>query len=161
MPSIHQNTPGSVPIPFHHQPGLRALMILPSLPLGCLTFQVNHAGFAPHLYAEEFAVIDPADKEPEAGEFYLITYSSPHRHRGLKFSLCQLKRGWAYLRPDGSQFVTSHPCAETERLPRIPYFMASHGDGLLSEGPFDDVDYLSSKLVGRVIGVFEPTVGTR
>lgn len=144
--------------PFVHQPDLRAQMILPSVPAGHLTMLVDHQGFEPFLYRDEFVVVDPADKEPEAGEFYVIAYKSSLSAGGLHFVICQLRRGWGYLKPDGVLYCTSNPGPETASWERVPYWYANHGRGSTSEGPMF-ADYLKSKLVGRVVGLFVPTVG--
>jgi len=146
------------PAVFEHQPELRAIMLLPSVPPGHMTMLVPDERFEPHLQAGEFAVIDPADKEPERGEFYLIAYGSPFGANGCSYTFCQLSRRWAYLTPGGGLFMARNPGPATEGMERVATWMTRHGEGHLSDGPFQ-TEHIRAKLVGRVVGVYMPPVG--
>lgn len=135
------------PVPFRHQPELRALMVLPAIPPGHMTFPVTDDTFMPHLRPGELAVIDMSDRQPENGELFLIGYAATYlTGPGIKHRLCQtLQR------------------ARSAKEAEPTFWFARHGmrRGCYGDGDFT-TDYLSEKLVGRVVGIFEPhpTEGT-
>lgn len=154
--------------PFEHQPEMRALMILPSIPPGHLTYLVQDNAFHPHLREGEFAVVDLSDHQPAPGELFVIAYNSQFAAHGQAYHLCQLRRRDAW-NLDGML----HNCPQeganavdvwTANHQRLPYSREEFEDWLRSgrmsvaEGPFL-TDHLASKLVGRVVGVFVPKVG--
>lgn len=171
MPKHHlaaNATPLPVVRPFEHQPEMRALMILPSIPPGHLTYLVKDNAFFPHLREGEFAVVDLSDHQPAPGELFVIAYNSQFAAHGKAYHLCQLRRrdawfldGVLYNRPlDGSALVDEWS-ANHQILPRSQeeFDQMLHSGRLsASEGPFL-TDHLASKLVGHVVGVFVPKVG--
>lgn len=87
-------------VQFEHQPKLRALMILPTLPPGHMTFPVEDDAFHPHLRRGEFAVW-LADHQPAQGELLLIAYSDPRVEYCRTFALCQMMGRTRFRRPGG------------------------------------------------------------
>ena len=160
--------PAITPQPFLHQPELRALMILPALPPGHMTFLVQDDAFQPHLRRGEFAVVDLAGHQPAEGELFVISYRSRNAECGLTFAICQMRGRMELRRPDGAW--TSIPDSDT--IPAI-YWTACHwlppatreeyaaalrsGRVGTSEGPYTTA-LAAAKLVGRIVGVFVPAV---
>ena len=140
-----------LPATFHHQPQLRALLILPSIPPGCLTIEIDDEAFTPHLRPGEFAVIDVTDHHPEMGELFLIAYSRG-KGCGRKHRVCQTFGEMSRLGPKGWS-------DDGEGEPTMMW-LARHGmwPGHWVESHFT-TEHLAEKLVGRVIGVFVPKVG--
>lgn len=160
-------TPPQPPaIPFEHQPELRALLMLPTLPPGHMTFPVADDAFHPHLRRGEFAVVDLADHRPAQGELFLIAYSDPRVECGHTFALCQMVERSRHRRRAGGW--VQQPEVGAEPAPR---WMARHwippadlrdreaalrsGRVGTSEGPFT-TEHATEKLVGRVVGVWVP-----
>jgi hypothetical protein len=54
------------------QPDLRAFVLYDRLPVGCTAYPVNDNRNAPHLRVGDIAVIDPSDRDPAAGELFVI-----------------------------------------------------------------------------------------
>lgn len=152
MPTQSQSV---VPAAFQHQPDLRALPILPSIPPSHMTFPVTDDTFHPHLQPGEFALIDIRDHQPENGELFLIAYCTSYlTGPGITYRLCQPLSRVEWERPDG--VWTKLPGAgEAHTL-----WVARHGmrRGCYSDGDFT-TDYLAEKLVGRVIGIYVPVIG--
>ncbi len=154
--------------PFEHQPEMRALMILPSIPPGHLTYLVKDNAFFPHLREGEFAVVDLSDHQPAPGELFVIAYNSVFAAHGQTYHLCQLRRrdGWSLegMLHNRSQEGAIAVDVWTANHQRLPYSREEFEEWLrsgrmsVSEGPFL-TDHLASKLVGRVVGVFVPKVG--
>lgn len=127
--------------PFQHQPELRALSMLSSVPPVCMTVEAVDEAFEPHLHRGEFAVVDMSDRRPDHGELFVIAWETPLRITGHIFRLCVVARSTS------GHWHVKHELPTGEREM-----------GGLSEGPFS-TDGLASKLVGRVVGVFVPKVG--
>jgi len=146
----------SKPLPFEHQPELRALTLYDSLPPGHATFLVTGDSSEPHLKPGEYAVIDQFDRELQHGEVYLIQYHSGRRRRHLlvaRSSYCNITgpgaeeslvwwlndlRGW---RNTGKQ---AHG---------VPLFAG------LTDGPFRGEELQQRHLAGRVVGVALTSLG--
>ncbi|GAB4073071.1 hypothetical protein KHC28_24210 [Ancylobacter sonchi] len=67
-------------------------MIVPSIPLGHLTFLVDNEAFYPLLRRGEFAIVDLSDHQPRHGEIFMIAYHNKLREHLLSFTPCQLRR---------------------------------------------------------------------
>ena len=157
------NTPQFPTVQFEHQPELRTLMILPTLPPGHMTFPVEDDAFHPHLRRGEFAVVDLADRQPAQGELFVIAYSSPLVECGRTFALCQMVGRPRYRRPGGGWVQQAEPGAESATCwiarhwippadPRDREAALRSGRFGASEGPFT-TEHAAEKLVGRVAGV--------
>jgi hypothetical protein len=159
-------TPHLPAVQFEHQPELRALMILPTLPPGHMTFPVEDDAFYPHLRRGEFAVVDLADHQPAQGELFLIAYSDPRVECGRSFALCQMVGRPRYRRPGGGWVQQPEAGADPATCwiarhwlppadPRDREASLRSGRIGTSEGPFT-TEYAAEKLVGRVVGVWVP-----
>ena len=120
------------------QSGLRALLMLPEIPAGHMTFAVPNSSFHPHLQEGEFAVVDVHDRDPVHGELFLIAYGSPLSPSGFAFRI-----GQALFRQDHERWWMRHGFPENGP----PW----------AEGPFGNKGHLAGKLIGRVVGVYIPT----
>lgn len=58
---------------------------------GRASVPVSDNAFAPHLKAGEWAVIEPDDDEPVAGEVYVVKISSPLEAYGYRLRFVQLR----------------------------------------------------------------------
>ncbi|MBP2150306.1 hypothetical protein V5F63_09950 [Xanthobacter autotrophicus DSM 597] len=156
-------------VQFEHQPELRALMILPTLPPGHMTFPVEDDAFYPHLRRGEFAVVDLADHLPARGELFLISFSDPRVESGLAFALCMMRGSHWFRRADGVNVRSPEPGAEPETTWTacfwIPPESRDEYQRLLQagrigtcDGPMRE-DYAAERLVGRVVGVWVPGPG--
>lgn len=121
------------------QPDLRAFIVLPRLPEGCLSFIVPDDRAEPHLHAGDIAIVDPDDREPDHGDLFLIQFNG------------------------GRQQVV-----EIRRHPRLAGFWSPHWGMTIqtldgrhmkvvgwSDGPYS-TDHMREKLIGRVVGILQP-----
>jgi hypothetical protein len=122
-----------------------AFPIYEAIPEGCIPWPVRDDRHAPHLQPEEFAVVDPGDRELVSGELYLvqqicgpILWQVSRRKEGIWFMPLNRPRSWE---------ETERIIRETPAMGMIPLHM--------SDGPLDP-KYLPGKLLGRVIGVWQP-----
>ncbi|MEP9355023.1 hypothetical protein ABLE93_15650 [Xanthobacter sp. KR7-65] len=129
-------------VQFEHQPELRDLMMLPTLPPGHMTFPVEDNAVHPHLRRCEFAVVDLADHQPAQGELFLIAY------RDLRIE-CDLSP----ISPPVQERVRMHWIPPAD--PRDCEAALRSGRFGASEGPFT-TEHAAEKLVGRVVGVRVP-----
>ena len=139
----HRKIPSNLPTRTAAPPAeLRALEIFDHLPPGCRLELVGDDDNAPHLRRGEYAVIDPADRRPVAGELHLIDWSTS---RSISLLMFRVHKGI-----DGKDFTG----AWFEPLAKVP---------VTSEGPFR-LDRLGRYLAGRVVGVWagvEPVSGAQ
>lgn len=153
-------------VQFEHQPELRALVMLPTLPPRHMTFPVEDDAFHPHLRRGEFALVDIADHQPAQGELFLISYSSPLVECGRTFALCQmvgrprfrrLGGGWAQQLKAGAEpatcWMARHWIPPADLRDREVALRSGRFGA--SEGPFT-TEHAAAKLVGRVVGVWVP-----
>lgn len=151
---------------FEHQPELRALMLLPTLPPGHMTFRVEDDAFYPHLRRGEFAVVDLADHEPADGELFLISYGTPYTECGLTFAICRMSASAWFQGPDGAYLLKPAPGRVPATLWMAAHWIPPHdpqdyaaalrsGRVSASEGPFT-AESVAKKLVGRIVGVWLP-----
>jgi hypothetical protein len=135
------------------QPELRALMMFDRLPDGCISFLVTDAFSMPHIRPGEFVVVDARDTTPRNGELSVIQWESGRRQ------VCQTRVSTKLREDDGSptwsvgslrrpDFQEWMKCERAAG--RIPFYPG------WSDGWFD-TDHLQSKLVGAVIGIYQPT----
>jgi hypothetical protein len=132
-----------------HQPGLRALTVIDTLPQGHVTFLVTEDGAEPHLRRNEYAVIDTTDREPQHGELYLTQSQGGVRRRYIVHAT----RSFANITGPGAADSEVWWLGDLrgfrqtrEEIGNIP-IMAG-----LSDGPLR-AENLQSKFIGRVVGV--------
>jgi len=149
----------------------RALTLYEAAPLDCGTVLVPNDAFAPHLTAGEWAVIDPDDNEPVAGELFVIKVASPHDEAGYRLRVVQLRsKGYRFggqdergaWRPDPEDSLGWMMHFQLIRPRPTPRFYATEKDALanvstwtLCDGPLQ-TDGMRRYIVGRVIGVVLP-----
>lgn len=121
----------------------RALDVLSTVPAGFIVNRERDDTNAPHIRAGERIIADPADREPIHGELFLIEWSGGRRD----VMQTVLRRETGMVQLDGSR--------------RDEDLWTLTGLGFcLSEGPMRDA-YLRTKIVGRVIGLYDPTFEVR
>ena len=106
---------------------LRALEVMSVVPAGCTAYRDTNGCCNPHVKLGEFAVADTTDREPKVGEIYLLRWMNGTQ------SVLVLKRDRR-----GDLWFGSMPGSLLRAT---------------SDGPYEDDDYLRSKIVGRVVGV--------
>lgn len=148
------------------QPELRALMMFDRLPEGCIAHMVTDSYSMPHIKPGEFVVVDTNDREVRHLDTYLIQWQGGRRNvceavshdsswedksiprRGWNVRSISGLRGKAIL--DAIDRAKAH-ADRTGHLPALPMFC-------WSEGPYrSDDGYLESKIVGAVIGIYQPS----
>lgn len=161
---IHALRLGTMCLLIQRRQRRRALPVFDHLPAGCIAHLVTDAYSTPHIRPDEFIVVDTADRQVRHQETYVIEW-----HGGRR-SVCEAvarefnwpepeipRQGWRVRSISGLRGK-----AITEALDHAR--TASQISGLLElpmlgwcEGPFRSDDWhLESKLVGTVIGLYEP-----
>ncbi|MEJ5087125.1 hypothetical protein [Brucella pseudogrignonensis] len=165
-----------VDIAIVHQPELRALMMLDSLPEGCVLFPCTDESSWPHIRPGEFAVIDTTQRLPVHGELYLIKFGE----RKDQHHICMVRKksdiqwsckelpsdGWTVgsARNDEMQRIRQ----ELERLHSdgmsrqqfiSQMMLAQKITGAWAEGPYategQSYEHLCNCLIGTVIGIYQ------
>lgn len=138
------------------QPEYRALMMFDRLPVGCIAHLVTDSYSQPHIRAGEWVVVDTADRAPRLGEVYLIQWLNGRR------SICQVRQGKSLPdlpRPD-LWFVggLSNPQGPAAIKAALDVTLKTGTSALgWSDGPFRiGSGHLEGKLVGSVIGLYQP-----
>jgi hypothetical protein len=130
---------------------LRALLLMDSLPTGCILHPITDGASWPHLKPGEFAVADTTDHTPSRGELFVIQYPST----GHRFIVGAFRHARVMSEEDrlGCWCVGALVRPGTPEELRLRF---NRGDTrhLVYDGPYRSAEYLSEKLVGRVIGVF-------
>lgn len=70
------------------QPEYRALVMFDRLPEGCISFLCTDVSSMPHVRPGESVVVDTADREPSAGELFIIKFGE---HRS-NYHICLASR---------------------------------------------------------------------
>ncbi len=139
------------------------LNVYRTLPPHCIAFEVTDRHSLPFIEPGEVVVVDTEDRTPRVGDIYVIEWNGGSRN------LCQArhsrwqKEGHPTVWNVGSMRTTS-PYEFGEWLEKAK---ADQARGVVpvwtggwTEGPFD-IDHLESKLVGAVIGLYQPGKGAR
>ena len=129
---------------------LRALTMFADVPPRHISFPVANQYAMPHLKPGEFAIVDTTDRAPQHGELYVIEYShplGPYRQivqvRNCRKGVCGRPR-WMV-----GDLVRLKTAKEIDRA------LAARVPLRCSDGPYE-TDYLTTKLVGRIVGVLSP-----
>jgi len=135
------------------------LNIYRTLPPHCIAFEVADRHSLPFIEPGEVVVIDTEDRTPRVGDIYVIEWIGGRRN------VCQARHStWQKAGEEprwhvGSMRTTTPAefegwlaaAAEANRKGAVPQWC-----GGWAEGPFS-FEYLESKLVGAVIGLYEPS----
>lgn len=147
----------------------RALMMFDQLPAGCIAVRCEDHFSAPHIRQGEFVVVDTNDRTPRHLETFVIEWHGGRRN------ICEVlsrefnwtdksipRRGWSVRSISGHRgkavaaFLDEQlaDTAGTGGMIELPHTFG------WAEGPYrSDDGYLESKLVGCVIGLYEPKGG--
>lgn len=148
-------------------PEYRALMLFDRLPAGCIAVRCDDHFSMPHIRPGEYVVVDTTDRKPRHLETYVIEWNGGRRNIceaiAREFNWCDAtipRAGWLVCSirgPRGRAAVNDwldQAAANSAAAGGIQEFPA------WSEGPFrSDDGYLESKLVGCVIGLYQPRGG--
>lgn len=120
---------------------LRALDVYGATPAGCIVHMARDDKDAPHIRAGEWVVVDPSDRDPVRGELFLIEWNG-----GSRNVMQAVTRRYGHIwNGHGEHFH------DVDR-----WNLKSIGHSLsLCEGPLDE-KHLREKIVGRILGLFEP-----
>jgi hypothetical protein len=137
-----------------------ALVVYSTLPKGCISFPVTDEYSMPFIQPGEWVVVDTTDRTARVGDIFVIQWDSGSRN------ICQARHSapmWQRGRETPSWHVGSMKTSSREafeewlkeadaerRNGAIPVWQ-----GAWTEGPLE-LDHLESKLVGAVIGLFQP-----
>ena len=158
------------------QPEYRALMLLDQIPDNCTTFLCTNASSLPHVRPGEVVIVDTSDRQPSSGELFVIRFGEHLRNHHI--CLVSLRKRISANAADDVKQWHVGAARNAEVRTRIDAIMAMNlpiiernrlmletqiNAGGWSEGPYnDDPDSVSYQhlchcLVGRVIGIYEPT----
>lgn len=144
----------------HITPGLRAYPVFSALPKGCIAFPVTDESSDPILRPGEFVVVDTDQREPVDRELALIQWSNGSR----TIRETWLRAGSFGCGPRGSMIDTFAWFVGAYNRPRgqdqvVAWVKAGRRGGWV-DGPYategEHAGYLASKIVGRIVGIFEP-----
>lgn len=135
----------------------RAYMIHAHIPDGCIVVPVTDNRGAPHLRMGEFAIVNPADRDPKSGEVYLVQWEGGSRSI---MSIKAFPNHCVDASPErpfewwlgGAAFPWRKPGSQKRSMKECLALLARYGS---NDGPITDVGYLKSKLVGRIVGIFQ------
>lgn len=133
-----------------------ALQVFATLHAGCLFHIATDDGGAPHVRAGEIAIVDPADREPRAGELFLVTYGSPERPGARRRTIVEVwprqhcNEAGTFIGWWSGPVIRPRSAAEAAEC-----FAGLKAGGRVVEtadGP-RTAEHLREALVGRVIGI--------
>ncbi|WP_166096695.1 S24 family peptidase [Rhizobium flavescens] len=153
--------PNAVPAAGHRLPAPSSLICYQTLPPGCIAFLVKDDYSAPYIRAGEWVVVDTTDRTARVGDVYVIHWDSGGRN------LCQARHSSKMWQPDGKTPCWHVGSLKTSSKEEFDAWLKqteearAHGAiptwrGGWTEGPLN-LDHLESKLVGAVIGLYQPT----
>lgn len=145
------------PIPFP-QPGLRSFIIYDELPAGCISFEIKDAENADHFSAGEFLVVDTSDRKPMHGEMFLVKLHTNRRGDDIRPLEC-FRRAGMYGNPAASGFAWYLGPTRRHDIKTLGGEVIVRNTRWV-DGPYgsdgEGFDYLCGKLVGRIIGIYQP-----
>ncbi len=142
------------------QPDLRAFVVYDRLPAGCTAYPVTDNRNAPHLRVGDIAVIDPSDRDPAAGELFVIDRGEDSSGivETWRMSLrASSGPGGSIIDTTGWMVApTNRARSHAEREDRMK--RGVHVGWV--DGPYAtegvNAGYLKQRLRGRVVGILEP-----
>lgn len=133
------------------------LNVYRTLPPNCIAFVVNDHYSLPFIRPGECVVVDTEDKTARVGDIYVIEWSGGRRNlcQARHSSVVYQREGHAPRWNVGSMRTTTREefeawLAEPKKRGAIPEWNRAW-----TEGPFT-IEHLESKLVGAVIGLYQP-----
>lgn len=126
-------------LPTPQQPGLRSFIVYDELPAGCLPFLVETDDVEPHIRCGEYAIVDPTDRDPVAGELFLWQWSSG-AHSIVETMQLANWPGWMVGGTKVRELVT----LSGKSVGRPIRWM---------DGPWPE-SVVEERLIGRVVGIF-------
>ena len=144
------------------QPTLRPFVVFDALPSGCIAYIVTHQRSAPLLRPGDTVVIDTTSRQPVEGELSLIRWNDGTTSLVETFS----RRGTYGSGPNGEMIATrcwyvgayNRPRTEAEMRRAVSEGSMRWG---MVDGPFAtegrNAGVLAEKLVGRVVGILNPS----
>lgn len=142
-----------------------ALQMFDQIPPGCLAFRVADHGSEPLIERGEVVIIDNEDNRPEDGALFLCRYvSASHQSYRVLETFLQDRN----ISMDGR--IERQPCwiLGNHHRPRSNAeclaWMKAGRPGAFCDGPYLQFDgnasILHNTLLGRVIGILAPEIGT-
>jgi hypothetical protein len=126
---------------------MSALRLFATVPNGFIAHAVTDRSCEPLLSAGEVAVI--TDQEflyPVSGGWYLIEYSNGTNYRGRERRVRTVVQVYS---------VKSRLSNDTTWWARRPS-ESRPGTFNMSDGPYDDLNHLAEKILGRIVGIYAP-----
>ncbi len=135
-----------------------SLIVYQQLPPDCIAFAVTDEYSLPYLRPGEWAVVDTSDTTPRHGDVYVIQWD------GGRQNVCQASISALFPKDEEPRWCvhsmrTAGPkefqafLDETEAMRKagvIPVWRGGWSDGWM------DTDHLASKLVGAIVGIYQP-----
>ena len=137
-----------IPSPAETQP----LEIFAEVPAWCSTVHAARDNRnAPLIQAGEIVIVEGGDRPgwyPVDGQLFLVEYSTPPMH-GCLYGVRSREIGQTFINSRGDWNIGSLRRGE---VGRVIY---------CCDGPYRDEQYLASKLIGKVVGIFGPSMKGR
>lgn len=132
------------------QADLRSFIVYDEMPAGCIAHEVTDRSAEPHFRHGDFAIVDTSDRDPFNGEMFLIEWSNGNR------SVVEAVGREYHIRPrDGS--APRDELGWTAEFRNVVSSLDGSGARNMRwfDGPYRE-EHFREKLVGRVIGIYEP-----
>ena len=130
------------------QADLRAYIVLPRMPEGCVSHVIPDSRAEPHFHVGDIAIVDPDNRTPDHGDMFLIEWSNGGRQvvEIRRFPKPEAIVGWngvdEYWRLHWKAALTSIDGGKSK--------VVDWGDGPYSTA------HLAPKIVGCVVGILQP-----
>lgn len=135
------------------------LNVYRTLPPNCIALTVDDHYSLPFIRPGECVVVDTENKTARVGDIYVIEWMGGRRNlcQARHSSVVYQREGHAPRWNVGSMRTTTREEFETWLAEPIKPGVISEWNRSWTEGPFT-LDHLESKLVGAVIGLYQPSV---
>lgn len=142
--------PNSIPASAQ-QPGLRSFIVYDDLPEGGVVVEITCDTAPPFVKKGDFVIADTSQREPISGELFAVEWGDGSR----EVVELKIRGGYYGNRGQAAPFEYGYRWYIRVHSPIAAPFSGKAISAYQADGPYD-AEHLKEKIVGRVIGFYEP-----
>lgn len=141
-----------------HSESILGYPVYDRTPDGCIVHLIGDDDSFPILRAGDFVVVDKSQREPDHAELFLMEYARRHGEKERKIvQLNKRRMNWSGKPANDGWWAVAYNRPRTKE--QAEALVAARGVIRCADGPYcgdgEGYEYLKSKIVGRVVGIFQ------